>query len=381
MSLFSSGPKSTAPGINLPTGWTQANVPTAADLNAIDSAITGLAAYVTTKNAANFGTGNTGIQAAITAIGSAAGVVVVPATQSGTDYSGVTITRNDILILDYRNLPNGAGGAHITIAGKNNADNTVHIYAQLAADGDGNPNFGWFVGHEIAALTNIDLILRSGGGGADIRLKVANAGVNGTVHFDTPRMNIREQDAADSPMVMASGRDNNEIAAIPNDLTSGTWPSAGFRLTAQVTGGNSANKDLIFRNNNPASSLKVLDSANAVEILKIDDSRVTFGAANVYKGFAAITAFAGGGQANATQLSGEVSFVATVASAGDSVKLPVAALGKRFLVFNQGANSTNIYPTTGGQIDALGANNPYALAAGGVREFWGKNATDWVSKS
>jgi hypothetical protein len=106
----------------------------------------------------------------------------------------------------------------------------------------------------------------------------------------------------------------------------------------------------------------------------------TFGAANVYKGATGITAFAGGGQASATALTAEVSFVTTVATTADSVKLPTAALGKHMVVYNDGANSVNIFPISGGQIDALGTNNAYALAAGTSIEFWGKSATDWKSR-
>ena len=50
------------------------------------------------------------------------------------------------------------------------------------------------------------------------------------------------------------------------------------------------------------------------------------------------------------------------------------------LVFNDGAASLDIFPVTGGQIDALGANAAYSLASGSVREFHGKTATDWRSK-
>ncbi len=107
---------------------------------------------------------------------------------------------------------------------------------------------------------------------------------------------------------------------------------------------------------------------------------VTFGAANVEKGLSALTAFAGGGQASALALTARVSFVTTVASAADSVKLPTAALGKPMTVYNAGANAMDIYPISGGAIDALGTNAPYSLAAGASRDFWGQSATQWLSK-
>ena len=83
----------------------------------------------------------------------------------------------------------------------------------------------------------------------------------------------------------------------------------------------------------------------------------------------AITAFATGGQANATVLSATYNRVTTVATAADSVKLPAAVAGSRVVVFNKGASSLNVFPATGGIINALSANAAYALAATKSAEF------------
>lgn len=82
-----------------------------------------------------------------------------------------------------------------------------------------------------------------------------------------------------------------------------------------------------------------------------------------------ITARAGGGQANATPLTATYNRVVTVASANDSVLLPVATVGSRVVVFNRSANSLNVFPTTGGAIAAGGANAAYALAGTKSAEF------------
>lgn len=107
---------------------------------------------------------------------------------------------------------------------------------------------------------------------------------------------------------------------------------------------------------------------------------ITFSTPIVYSGAASITAFATGGQASATALTKEVNYVDTVASAGDSVKLLTPALGSHQVVYNDGANSCNVYPPSGAAIDGLGTNNPYSLAAGTSREFYGKSATLWKSR-
>lgn len=77
-----------------------------------------------------------------------------------------------------------------------------------------------------------------------------------------------------------------------------------------------------------------------------------------------ITAFAGGGQASATALTDGVNVVATVASAADSVLLPIVPVGAFVMVKNTSANSMNVFPRTGGNIDAGSANAAKAVAAG-----------------
>lgn len=79
-------------------------------------------------------------------------------------------------------------------------------------------------------------------------------------------------------------------------------------------------------------------------------------------GTSGITAFAGGGQASATALPSDINQVATVATAGDSVKLPAATPGKQVVVINDGANSCDIFPQSGEFIDDFAVNIQYPLA-------------------
>lgn len=84
----------------------------------------------------------------------------------------------------------------------------------------------------------------------------------------------------------------------------------------------------------------------------------------------AITAYSGGGQANAVALTATYNRVTTVAAAGDSVKLPAAKAGSRVVVFNKAAtNSMNVFPSTGDAVNALSANAAYAVAATKGVEF------------
>lgn len=77
-----------------------------------------------------------------------------------------------------------------------------------------------------------------------------------------------------------------------------------------------------------------------------------------------ITALAGGGTSGATALSAAINVVSTVASAGDSVKLPVAFKGAFIYVKNTSANSMNVFPQSGGAIDGASADAAKAVAAG-----------------
>jgi len=69
----------------------------------------------------------------------------------------------------------------------------------------------------------------------------------------------------------------------------------------------------------------------------------------------ALTAFAGGGQASATPLLTQFSRVTTVATVGDSVKLPAAAVGLDLIVTNHGAASMTVWPSGADTIDDAGS--------------------------
>lgn len=68
-------------------------------------------------------------------------------------------------------------------------------------------------------------------------------------------------------------------------------------------------------------------------------------------GMTNITAFAGGGQANAFQIVTQTARVTTVATAADSVKLPPATKGLEILLINHGANAMQVYGSGTDTID------------------------------
>lgn len=92
----------------------------------------------------------------------------------------------------------------------------------------------------------------------------------------------------------------------------------------------------------------------------------------------AMTAFAGGGQASGTPLLNVVNRFTTVATAGDSAKLPAALPGLKIVVINSDStDSMNVFPATGETINALSANSAFAVAAGKTAMFVCPVAGKW----
>lgn len=83
-----------------------------------------------------------------------------------------------------------------------------------------------------------------------------------------------------------------------------------------------------------------------------------------------LTALAGGAQAG-TQLTTGLNRITTVATGGDSAQLPVLSGGIMVVVINAAAaNSMNVFPPTGGIINAGAANAAFAVAAGKTAIFF-----------
>lgn len=86
-----------------------------------------------------------------------------------------------------------------------------------------------------------------------------------------------------------------------------------------------------------------------------------------------ITAYAGGGQANAVALVYGVNRITVVASTGDSVKLPPAISGKQCVVWNNTGTAPDVFPQTGEYINALSVNTAEAM---GLNQGQTYNAVD-----
>jgi hypothetical protein len=90
-----------------------------------------------------------------------------------------------------------------------------------------------------------------------------------------------------------------------------------------------------------------------------------------------ITAHAGGGQGSAVLLTTYYNRVDTVATAGDSVKLPVAGIGKIFIIKNNTTTDLAVFPATSGTINSGSANASITIPGGDTKTFYGDSTTNW----
>lgn len=91
-----------------------------------------------------------------------------------------------------------------------------------------------------------------------------------------------------------------------------------------------------------------------------------------------ITAFATGGQTSAVPLRDGWNRITTVATAGDSVKLPTAFPGVTLVLVNAAAaNGADVFPNTGDAINNLGANIAYRIPNNTIAYFECAVAGTW----
>lgn len=77
-----------------------------------------------------------------------------------------------------------------------------------------------------------------------------------------------------------------------------------------------------------------------------------------------LTAFATGGQANATQMAGVATNVTVVATAADSVKLPAGIAGRDFYLTNTSANAMQVFGNGTDLINNIASATGVSHAAG-----------------
>ena len=76
-------------------------------------------------------------------------------------------------------------------------------------------------------------------------------------------------------------------------------------------------------------------------------------------------------------LTSEINEVSTVANTNDTVTLPTAVAGLRCVVLNNGANTLQIFPASGDNINGLGVDTATTAASGDNINFIAYDSTNW----
>lgn len=137
--------------------------------------------------------------------------------------------------------------------------------------------------------------------------------------------------------------------------SSADGPLAGFTLAAAGT--TVGDVDV---------SLRSVDSATVPGVLAAFPTRTV--------------AAAGGNIATAAAIAGTGVTLVTASDNAKGVQLPATPTGKLVTLKNSVTTATvEVYPQVNSQILGLNANAAYTMPNGSVRNFWGYNATVWVT--
>ena len=209
-----------------------------------------------------------------------------------------------------------------------------------------------------------------------------NGGSGGTVSFSGGTVQVVSQlldVTAATPATTNAIRAKSNIAWLSPSNTStitskmldaGTLSFEGtvgqlFSITNSMTG-------TIFSVNDISGipSIEVLDTG----LVKI----AQYAGFVAYGVSSALNSGAGTTQGTALALTRPINDVTTVA-ASTGVILPAATAGMRIVIRNGGANSLNVYPASGGQINTLGTNVPFPHTTSTVLEFIAFSTTQWYT--
>lgn len=78
-------------------------------------------------------------------------------------------------------------------------------------------------------------------------------------------------------------------------------------------------------------------------------------------------------------LTSDYNVVTTAANNPSGVTLPTATAGRRIVIVNKGANAINVFPASGGIIDALATNASIQIPVNSGMEFNASSTTQWYS--
>ena len=334
------------------------------------------------------------INALITAVNSGLGISSVTGvvggttrTQAGATLLSATVNRVDTstapsagsLLGDGVKLPASVSGKFVVV--ENNTANPIQIY------GNGTDTI-----NGVAAATGIvmpanaaDVFWCAGAGAWQVEAGVGFAGQLNTVL------------ALDNISAATGGQASATLLTADINRITTVAASAGVKLPASAPGldviviNKGANPLLVFGSGTDT----IDDVATATGVIQMVNSVVLYVCTAAGKWYAnglgtgfngsfetqsytdGLTAHAGGGQGSAVAITTMISRFTTVATAADSAILPTGVAGMSVTVINAGANAMSVFPDTGSQINAGGANVSVSIPAGKTANFVTTLAGAW----
>lgn len=255
--------------------------------------------------------------------------------------AGITVDTTNFIV-------DGANG-NVTTAGTLNVAGLTTVGANIISDTDSTDDLG-------ATGTRWANIYADGLTGNTIALD-GGTGVNTLTITDNVADALSIVDSS-GDLIVFNTTTGSEVIAV-------TATSTTFSGDITVTG-----NEIVF--------------GNAETISNAVDGTISFGAANltttglVIKSLTTdMTALAGGAQAG-TAIASDINVVTTVATGGDSVQLPTGVAGMEITIINRAAaNSMNVFPQTGGNINEASADAAYAVAAKVMVKCIAIDTTTW----
>lgn len=273
----------------------------------------------------------------------------------------------------------------------NNASNGIYLGAGSNANTIVNCRFEWnqgfgilsYGGTEANSISN-SLFDRNYSAGLGL-IGVTGMTVSNSVFYRNGRNNVGPDQNA---QIYVSGSKNISISGGlskvgRDDGGTGTYtPAYVFSYDAgspssNITISGFATSGLFNATTNPTGSyttapVQGTEPAVGYSVLGVNDIATTLPA------IAGITAFASGGQANATQLSASVNTVSTASAANASVKLTPCVAGRQQTVANLGANSIQVFGTSPNTINNVATGTGVAQAAGKIATYVCTGSGNWT---
>ena len=163
-------------------------------------------------------------------------------------------------------------------------------------------------------------------------------------------------------------------------------PNAANTINSQMLNGGtlawSGNAGQLFSiTDSMTGNIFSVNDVSGIPMIAVDaGGNIYFAASGGFVAYGSSTGItaAGSTQATATALTRPINVVSTV-SASTGVILPATVAGMRMVIFNTSGTALNVYPASGGAINAIATNGAYSLPAGAKLEFIAVTTTQWYT--